>query len=92
MECNSILEIIMDYETNEGMEPIILNDEKYVEIQKEIDENQEKLDELNLSQEQKMAVDDLTASYVVSGVRHARLAYQQAFKDCVALLREIGVI
>lgn len=92
MESNSILEIIMGYTTNEGMEPIILNDEKYIEIQKEIDESQKDLDSLNLSQEQKMAVDDLTASYVASGVRHARLAYKKGFKDCAAFLKEIGAI
>lgn len=92
MGSDSILEIIMDYETNEGMEPIILNDEKYIEIQKEVDENEDRLKALALSQNQNVGVDDLTASYIALGVRQARLAYQKGFKDCVALFREIGII
>ena len=88
----SILKLITEYAANERLDDIMLGDEEHMEIQKEVDENQERLDGMNLSKEQKMAVDDLTASYIALGVCHARLAYQQAFKDCAALLREIGVI
>lgn len=88
----SILKLIMEYAANERLDDIMLGDEEHMAIQKEVDENQERLDGMNLSKEQKMAVDDLTASYIALGVCHARLAYQQAFKDCAALLREIGVI
>ena len=88
----SILKLITEYAANERLDDIMLGDEEHMAIQKEVDENQERLDGMNLSKEQKMAVDDLTASYIALGVCHIRLAYQQAFKDCVALLREIGVI
>nr|WP_300901638.1 hypothetical protein [uncultured Acetatifactor sp.] len=88
----SILKLITEYAANERLDDIMLGDEEHMAIQKEVDENQERLDGMNLSKEQKMAVDDLTASYIALGVCHARLAYQQAFKDCAALLREIGVI
>lgn len=88
----SILKMITEYASNERLDDIMLGDEEHMAIQKEVDENQERLEKLDLSQEQKMAVDDFTASYIALGVCHARLAYQQAFKDCVALLREIGVI
>lgn len=89
---DSILEMITEYATNERLDDIMLGDERHMAVQREVDENQERLESLDLSQEQKMAVDDLTASYIALGVCHARLAYQQAFKDCAALLREIGVI
>ena len=88
----SILKLITEYAANERLDDIMLGDEEHMAIQKEVDENQERLDGMNLSKEQKMAVDDLTASYIALGVCHARLAYQPAFKDCAALLREIGVI
>ena len=88
----SILKLITEYAANERLDDIMLGDEEHMAIQKEVDENQERLDGMNLSKEQKMAVDDLTASYIALGVCNARLAYQQAFKDCAALLREIGVI
>lgn len=88
----SILKMITEYASNERLDDIMLDDEEYMAIQEEVNENEEKLDGFRLSLEQKMAVDALTASYIAKGIRHARLAYQQAFKDCVALLREIGVI
>lgn len=88
----SILKMITEYVANERLDDIMLGDEEYMAIQEEVNENEEKLDVLDLSQEQKMAVDDLTASYIALGVCHARLAYQQAFKDCAAFLKEIGAI
>ena len=81
----SILEMIAEHAANERLDDIIQNDEGYMAIQEEVDENEEKLDGLSLSQEQKLAVDTLTASY-------ARVAYRQGFKDCAAFLKEIGAI
>ena len=88
----SILKMITEYAANERLDDIILDDEEYMAIQEEVNENEEKLDGFRLSLEQKLAVDALTASYIAKGIRHVRLAYQQAFKDCASLLREIGVI
>ena len=88
----SILKLITEYASNERLDDIMLGDEECMAIQEEVNENEEKLDGCRLPLEQKLAVDALTASYIAKGIRHARLAYQQAFKDCVALLREIGVI
>lgn len=88
----SILKMITEYAANERLDDIMLGDEGHIGIQKEVDGNQEGLDRLNLSREQKMAVDELTASYIALGACHVRLAYQHGFKDCAALLREIGVI
>ena len=70
----SILKLITEYAANERLDDIMLGDEEHMAIQKEVDENQERLDGMNLSKEQKMAVDDLTASYIALGVCHARLA------------------
>lgn len=88
----NILEILTEHTVNEKLDDIILGDENYKAIQEEVDENQGKLDGLNLSQEQKMLVDDLTASYIAKGICYARVAYRQGFKDCAALFREIGAI
>ena len=69
----SILKLITEYAANERLDDIMLGDEEHMAIQKEVDENQERLDGMNLSKEQKMAVDDLTASYIALGVCHAWL-------------------
>ena len=89
---DSILEIITEYETNERLDNIILIDEKYISIQTEMDKLTDELDSLNLTQKQKTAVDDLIAANIAIGCYYTRAAYQQGFKDCVSLLREIGII
>lgn len=88
----SILEMITEHVANERLDDIMLGDEECMAIQEEVDGNQEKLDGLSLSQEQKLAVDTLTASYIAKGIRYARVAYRQGFKDCAAFLKEIGAI
>lgn len=88
----SILEMITEYATNERLDNIILIDEKYITIQAEMDKLTDELDSLNLTQKQKTAVNDLIAANVAIGSYYTRAAYQQGFKDCVSLLREIGII
>ena len=50
----SILKLITEYAANERLDDIMLGDEEHMAIQKEVDENQERLDGMNLSKEQKM--------------------------------------
>ena len=88
----SILEMITEYATNERLDNIILIDEKYITIQAEMDKLTEELDSLNLIQKQKNAVNDLIAANIAIGCYYTRAAYQQGFKDCVSLLREVGII
>lgn len=91
MEKN-ILEMITEHATNERLDNAILNDEKYISIQAEMDKLTEELESINLTQEQKTTVNDLLAANIASGCYYTRAAYQQGFKDCVSLLREIGII
>ena len=88
----SILDLITEHATNERLDNIILNDEKYISIQAEMDKLTEELDSLSLTQRQKTTVNDLIAANVASGCYYTRAAYQQGFKDCVSLLRQIGGI
>lgn len=87
----SILNMITEYATNERMDNIVLEDDRYVDIQTEIDSLTAELVDLHLTPEQKMVVDDLIASNIASGCCYTKMAYQQGFKDCVSLLHEIGV-
>lgn len=89
---DSILEMITEHATNERLDNIILIDEKYISIQAEMDKLTDELDSLNLTQKQKTAVNDLIAANIAIGCYYTRAAYQQGFKDCVSLLREIGII
>lgn len=89
---DSILEMITEYATNERLDNIILEDDRYAGIQVEIDKLTEELDSLNLTQEQKQVVDDLIAANIAGGCCYTRAAYQQGFKDCALLFREVGLI
>ena len=49
---DNIFEIIMDYSVNEGMDKILLENEGYIGIQKEIDEQIAAYKKLGLTKEQ----------------------------------------
>lgn len=88
----SILEMITEYAVNEGVNCTIQQDEEYKKIQKKINDLTLKFKALGLSKEQHLIVDGLLDSYNESGAYYGKMTYQQGFKDCAALLVEIGVI
>ena len=49
---DNIFDIIMDYSVNEGMDKILLENEEYIGIQKEIDEQIAAYKKLGLTKEQ----------------------------------------
>ncbi len=49
---DNIFDIIMDYSVNEGMDKILLENEEYIGIQKEIDEQIAAYKKLGLAKEQ----------------------------------------
>ena len=85
---NSIFDIIMNYFVNEEMNKILLEDEEYIGIKKEIDEQTEEYEKLGLTK----AVDRLVSAYTASGACYGRVAYRQGFHDCVSLLQEMRLI
>lgn len=91
MERN-ILEMITEYAVNEDVNCTIQQDDEYKKIQKKINDLTLRFKALGLSKEQHLIVDDLLDSYNESGAYYGKMTYQQGFKDCAALLVEIGVI
>ena len=90
---NSIFDIIMNYSVNEEMNKILLEDEEYIGIQKEIDEQTEEYDPPpGLTKVQYLAVDRLVSAYMASDVCYGRVAYRKGFHDCVSLLQETRLI
>jgi hypothetical protein len=89
---DNIFDIIMDYSVNEGMNKILLENEEYIGIQKEIDEQTEGYEKLGLTKEQRLAVDRLVSANTASGACYGRAAYRKGFHDCVSLLQEMGLI
>lgn len=89
---NSIFDIIMNYSVNEEMNKILLEDEEYIGIQKEIDEQTEEYAPTGLTKVQYLAVDRLVSAYMASDVCYGRVAYRKGFHDCVSLLQEMRLI
>lgn len=91
MESN-IFDILTEYLTNERLDAILLQNEEYLQLQKEIDNVTEEIEDLNLTIEQKQIADKLISTYTALSSTYNKLTYQQAFRDCISLLKEIELI
>ena len=88
----SIFEVITEYAVNEGLNCSIQQNDEYKQIQEKIDVLTNEFDELGLPKEQRLIVDRLISSYNESGAFYGKMTYQQGFRDCAALLVEIGMV
>lgn len=88
----SIFEVITDYAVNEGLSSVIKQDDEYRKIQNKISDTTSEFDALCLPKDQRLVVDRLLTSYNESGACYGRMTYQRGFRDCAALLVEIGLI
>ena len=89
---DNIFDIITNYSVNEGINKILLEDEEYRKIQKEIDEKIKRYKQLGLTKEQRLEVDRLISAHTASGACYGRITYRKGFHDCVSLLQEMGLI
>ena len=89
---SSIIEILSGNLMNERLDNILLDDPEYIKILENIDQATVCFESLKLPMNQRMIVDTLIAAYTAYGAYYARMAYQQGMKDCVRMLREIGVL
>lgn len=88
----SIFDVITEYAANEGLTCTIQQDDEYKQIQEKIDALTSEFDGIGLSEEQWSLMDRLISAYNENGAYYGRLTYQQGFRDCAALLVEIGMI
>ena len=94
-ECDidkNIFEILIDNAINERLDEILLQDKEYQEIQDKINNLSEQLYKLELPDDQLLIVDRLISSYTEIGCYYGKITYQQGFKDCALLLREMELI
>lgn len=88
----TIFEVITEYAVNEGLDCSIQQSDEYKQIHEEIDKLTSEFNALGLPKEQRLTVDRLLTSYNESGAYYGKMTYQQGFRDCAALLVEIGLI
>lgn len=88
----SIFDVITGYAVNEGLSHVLQQDEEYKQIMQNIDDLTEKMDTLGLPKEQRLLMDRLISAYNENGAYYGRMTYRQGFRDCAALLVEIGLV
>lgn len=88
----SIFEVITEYAVNEGLDCVIQQSNEYRRIQNKIVDLTSEFNAFGLPKEQRLTVDRLLTSYNESGAYYGKMTYQQGFRDCAALLMEIGLI
>lgn len=88
----NIFDVITEYAVNEGIGHGLWQDEEYKQIQDKISNLTRELDVLDLSKEQRLAVDQLISFYNEDGALYGRKTYQKGFRDCASFLIEIGMI
>lgn len=91
MERN-VFELITEELASERLDSIILQNPEYEKTINEVDSLAEELKTCNLSKEEIKAVNRLVAAYLAQNACYNKLTYRQGFKDCAALLMEIGMI
>lgn len=89
---SNIIGILSEHLMNERLDNILLDDPEYISLLENIDRATECFECLKLPMGQRMIVDNLISAYMAYGAYYARMAYQQGMKDCVGILREIGVL
>ncbi len=85
----SIMDIITENATNERLDAILNQDKMFAGLQEKIDRTIEVFNGLNLTKEQRRAVDRMVSAHTESGAYYSAMAYRQGFKDCAELMAEI---
>lgn len=88
----NIFDVITEYAVNEGIGHGLWQDEEYKQIQDKISNLTRELDVLDLSKEQRLAVDQLISFYNEDCALYGRKTYQKGFRNCASFLIEIGII
>ena len=88
----SILDLITEHAVNERLDALLLCDQKFLALQKEIDEQIKAFDKLDLSKKERQAVDRLICAHTESDAYYSAAAYRLGFTDCASLLSETGLV
>lgn len=88
----NIFDVLTENAINERLDNILLQDIEYQKVQKKIDNLMAQFEDMELSKEQRLIVDRLISSHIEIGCCYGKITYQQGFKDCSFLLRELEMI
>lgn len=87
-----ILGMLAEVLLDERLDDIMKLDQRYRELQKQINEQGDKFEGLEMDKEQFAVAEKLISMHITSIGFYVKNAYKQGFKDCLSLLLEIGLI
>ena len=88
MKENGLLEIIAAHRTMTGLEEVLKKDKYYQEAMSEEQAASDIMDSLNLTSEQKKAVDSVITAYNQCGAAYGAAAYRFGMEDGIRLRME----
>lgn len=88
----NIMDLITEHAVNERLDAVLFCDPVFQDLQDKIEEQMEVFDSHGLSKEARQAVDRLISAYTDSAAYYSAAAYRYGFKDCAAMLCEIGLV
>lgn len=89
---NDILNIMAESLTSERLDSIVMQNQSYLQTIGEIERLTTLVDESDFTNDQKLLIDELVSAHEASANYYNRLVYQQAYKDCISLLKEIDLL
>lgn len=89
---NEIFNILAENIISGRLDSLVMQNQAYLQIIEEIDGLTKILDESDFTEHQKLIIDRLVSAHESTVNYYIKLVYQQAYKDCVALLKEIDLL
>ncbi len=90
MNKNSLVELLTEERMNTALEQALKTNESYQNWNRKIESQERKIDKMRLNKIQRIAVDRLISAYNANAAEYGRAAYEQGFKDCLILMRELS--
>lgn len=86
---DSILKMLFDMRINGAFEEFLKRDQDYQKLIAEARRQEKEIENLKLSHEQWVVIDNILSAYNSRVSRYERLAYNQGFHDALNLLKEM---
>lgn len=85
-------EMMEEYFINERLGDILMQDEGYVKLQKEMGEHMERLEMSGMDEDLLHSVQEFLLLHIRSIDFYAKKAYEYGFRDCISILARLDLI
>lgn len=89
---NNIFEMITEYLSNHYYDKFGFNNEELADVRNEILKLQDQYFDMELTDEQKNVMDDLLKLHTEICEECLEKVYAQGLRDCVTILKELGIL